>query len=124
MFRYNTTIQPPAAFVQVTLLDPITGLSVQKPGKLDTGASITVLPESVVTTLRLKAVSEGFVTGFNGKGTLRPLYYVAMEIAGYNIPLVEVTSAQRSDFLLGRDVLNQFILTLDGKALTFYLHDP
>jgi len=55
VFRYNTTIHPPAAFVQVTLLDPITGLSVQEPGKLDT---------------------------------------------------------------------NQFILTLDGKALTFDLRDP
>jgi predicted aspartyl protease len=124
VFRYNTTIQPPAAFVQVTLLDPITGLSAQKPGKLDTGASITVLPESVVTTLRLKAVSEGFVTGFDGKGSLCPLYYIAMEIAGYNIPIVEATSAERSDALLGRNVLNQFILTLDGKALTFDLRDP
>jgi len=55
---------------------------------------------------------------------LRPLYYIAMEIAGYNIPLVEVTAVQRSDVLLGRDVLNQFILTLDGKALTFDLRDP
>ncbi len=124
MFRYDTTIKPPAAFVQVTLFDPITGLSVQKPGKLDTGASITVLPESVVTTLRLKAVSEGFVTGFDGKGSLCPLYYIAVEIAGYDIPIIEVTSAQRSDVLLGRDILNQFILTLDGKALTFYLRDP
>lgn len=124
MFRYNTIIQPPAAFVQVTLFDPITGLSVQKPGKLDTGASITVLPESVVTTLRLKVVSEGLITGFDGKGSLRPLYYIAMEIAEYKIPLVEVTSAERSDVLLGRDVLNQFILTLDGKALTFDLRDP
>ena len=95
MFRYDAAIQPPAAFVQVTLLDPITGLSVQKPSKLDTGASITVLPESVVTTLRLKAVSEGFVTGFDSKGSLRPLYYIAMEIAGYNIPIVEATSAER-----------------------------
>lgn len=124
MFRYNTTLQPPAAFVQVTLLDPITGLSVQKPGKLDTGASTTVLPASVVTTLRLKAVSEGFVTGFDSKGSLRPLYYIAMEIAGHSIPLVEVTSAERSDVLLGRNVLNQFIITLDGKALTFDLRDP
>jgi len=53
VFRYNTTVKPPAAFVQVILFDPITGISVQQPGKLDTGASITVLPESVVTTLRL-----------------------------------------------------------------------
>lgn len=124
MFRYDTTIQPPAAFVQVSLFDPITGTSVQQRGKLDTGASITVLPESVVKTLRLRAVSEGFVRGFDGRGTLRPLYYVAMEIAGYNIPFVEVTAVQRSGVLLGRDVLNQFFLTLDGKALTFDLRDP
>jgi predicted aspartyl protease len=124
VFRYDTTIKPPTAFVQVTLFDPVTGISAQQPGKLDTGARITVLPESIVTALRLKSISEGHVTGFDGKGTSRPLYYIAMEIAGYNIPLVEVTAAQRSDVLLGRDVLNQFILTLNGKALTFDLRDP
>jgi hypothetical protein len=32
--------------------------------------------------------------------------------------------AARNDVLLGRNVLNRFVITLDGKALTFEMKDP
>ena len=62
--------------------------------------------------------------GYDGVETIRPLYYVALEVADYRIPIVEVTVSPRQDALLGRDVLNHFILTLNGKEHTFELQDP
>jgi len=38
--------------------------------------------------------------------------------------MLEVVSAPRSDVLLGRDVLNQFNISLRGKDLTFEIEDP
>jgi hypothetical protein len=38
--------------------------------------------------------------------------------------MVEIAASPRQDVLLGRDVLNHFILTLNGKDLTFELRDP
>jgi hypothetical protein len=52
------------------------------------------------------------------------LYYVALEVTGYHISMVEGTTSPRRDVLLGRDVLNHFTLTLNGKDLTFELQDP
>jgi hypothetical protein len=43
---------------------------------------------------------------------------------GYTLQDIEVTASPRRDVLLGRDVLNHFILTLNGKDLTFDLKDP
>jgi hypothetical protein len=39
-------------------------------------------------------------------------------------PFVEVVAAPIPYAILGRDVLNHFILTLNGKGLTFELQDP
>ncbi len=43
---------------------------------------------------------------------------------GLLIPILETVSAPRHDVLLGRDVLNQFDITLKGKNLTFEMVDP
>ena len=47
-----------------------------------------------------------------------------MLLADFVILNAEVVAANRNDMLLGRDVLQNFILTLDGKAETFDLIDP
>ena len=44
--------------------------------------------------------------------------------ADFVILNAEVVAAGRNDMLLGRDVLQNFILTLDGKTETFELVDP
>jgi hypothetical protein len=55
---------------------------------------------------------------------LLPTYSVTFEVEEYVVQDVEVAASPRRDILLGRDVLNRFILTLDGKSLTFDLKDP
>lgn len=85
---------------------------------------MTVIPRDIVTALHLEQMGDVLCQGYDGVETPRPLYYVALEVIDYHIPMVEVTVSPRQDVLLGRDVLNHFILTLDGKDLTFELQDP
>ncbi len=46
MPRYDTEVTPPAAFVQVQIANPTTGASQPLSVKLDTGASVSVIPGS------------------------------------------------------------------------------
>jgi len=124
VFRYETRVIPPAPFVETQVINPLTGETSHLPGKLDTGAAMTVIPTDVVSALHLEQMGDVLCQGYDGIETPRPLYYVALEVAGYHIPMVEVTVSPRRDVLLGRDVLNHFILTLNGKDLTFELQDP
>lgn len=124
MPAYDTRMTPPAAFVDIQVTNPATGASQQVRAKLDTGAAGTVLPDVVVAALGLRPEGEALCYGYDRVPVWRPTYYVAIELAGYRIPIVEVVASPREDALLGRDVLNHFVITFNGKALTFELQDP
>ena len=121
---YNTETVPPAAFVQVQVTNPTTGDSHQLPAKLDTGASVSVIPDEVVETLSLPPRGEARFYAFDGSSSVRHIFYIDLEMEGYHMSRLEVTSSRRRDALLGRDVLNQFIITFNGKDLTFEITDP
>jgi hypothetical protein len=51
-------------------------------------------------------------------------YYVNISTNGFRFELVKVLSSQRTNALLGRDILNRFKITLDGKSLAIRVSDP
>jgi len=124
MPRYNIEVAPPAAFVQVQVTNPATGTSQGLPAKLDTGASMSVIPETIANALALPPRSEARFYAFDGSSSVRHIFHIDLEVEGHRIPFLEVTSSSRKDMLLGRDVLNQFTITFNGKDLTFEITDP
>jgi len=124
MYSYDTSERPPVAVVMVQVTDPTTGRQTSLPGKLDTGAAMSVLPTATVIALGLTARGDVWVAGFDDRATRLPVYFVTLEVAGCTIEMLRVTEASRRQMLLGRDVLNHFVATLDGKNLTFNLVDP
>jgi len=124
MFRFDTKSKPPAAYVDVQITHPETGTSQTMPAKLDTGAARTVIPASVADALNLEIMGKILAQGFDKSPDWYRVYYVALEVAGVHLPMVEAIATARKDVLLGRDVLNRFIITLNGKDLTFEMKDP
>lgn len=124
MPRYNADVTPPAAYVQVQVTNPTTGASRRLPAKLDTGASLSVIPDAVVEALSLPPRSEARFYAFDGSSSVRHIFHIDLEVEEQHMSLLEVTSSSRQDMLLGRDVLNQFIITFNGKDLTFEIVDP
>lgn len=125
MPRYDDSLTPPAPFVDVIVIHP-SDASNTAPlrGKLDTGADLSAIHESSAIQLRLPA--RGTVTGRDYKGeiTTHMAYSISLEIDGLRLDNVKVIATSRTDVLLGRNVLNQFIITLNGKTLTFDMEDP
>jgi predicted aspartyl protease len=120
MPSYSTFLKPPGPVATVRIIDPETGAGSQEfPGKLDTGADLTVIPEMLALQLTLPPWGHVRARGFDGSYARHPIYYVRLVVQGFLLPRVRCMSAQREDALLGRDVLNQFIITLDGKKLEF-----
>lgn len=122
---YDTNFNPPAPVADVTVIHPITGSnSSTLRGKLDSGADVTVIPDRLVAQLQITPKGRIWTRGYDGTYSRRPVYYVQLTVEGFDLPIVRCVAVDRENVLLGRNVLNRFIITLDGKNLTFELQDP
>lgn len=87
---------------------------------VDSGASGTTIPTSVVSELALRKISEARVSGAIGSAEPRSVYVVDLDFVGVllsNHPVVAL--AEKEYALIGRDILNRYVTTLNGPALEF-----
>lgn len=119
IFPYSNTYRPPAPVIPAVIssLDDPTR-SVTHEAKIDTGADITTVPMFLIDPLNLVPAREVLAIGFNNTDARRLTYYVNLHLAGYDFFPIEVMSSAGNDFLIGRDILNEWVLTLDGKNRT------
>ena len=110
-FPYSRQFEPPAPVVEITL---------RARGEhtllvlIDTGADASMLP---IAALRANArfVEKHRIIPVFGRAYTVDLYAVDIYLAGFQIPAVEVVALMGNDEpLIGRDVLNHLIVTLDG----------
>jgi predicted aspartyl protease len=124
--KYNDALlSPPGPMVDITVrplgqLQPTATL----PAQLDTGADLTLIPPFVADDLQLVPEYSILIAGYDGTEAKRMAYLVDLEIAGYRLESVKVVAAPLDFPVLGRDALNHFIITLNGKTLTFEMQDP
>jgi predicted aspartyl protease len=118
-YSYSQQISPPAPFVHVSLACPETKAEIADlPAQLDTAADRTVIPAELVDRLGLAPLDEIHVGGFGGQILLVRTYRIAVAIRGCQAKLVEVIAHSEEPFiLLGRDLLNDRQLFLDGPGL-------
>lgn len=118
-YGYFRGFTPPAPFVYVTLQNPFTGAREgNAPAQLDTAADRTLLPETLVRKLGLPVVDSLRIGGVGGIEQDMPLHPVLLGV--HDLPFLRVrvvSSPGESWVLLGRDVLNEYRMLLDGPGL-------
>ena len=125
MPRYSADFDPPAPVLDFTAYCPVDhGRTASVRGELDSGAEISVLPQRLVDELHLMPRRVMIAQSYDGTQSQWATYMVDVEVEGYLVKDVEVIALPRQDAILGRDLLNRFIITLNGKELTFEVIDP
>ncbi len=119
MYNYDTSVVPPAASLPVQITNPETGVAINMLAKIDSGAAMSVLPQTAVAGLALEPTGDILASGYDRKMTLLPTYNVTVAVANYTIQDVELIASPRAYVLLGRDILNHFILTLEWQKPHF-----
>ncbi|MFL5803952.1 MAG: hypothetical protein ACJ8CR_19685 [Roseiflexaceae bacterium] len=109
----------PAPALEIQAISPVTGRQRAIRAKLDTGADGSIIPEELAADLALASQGQFLTIDYFGMPRLSSSYRVDFIVDGRQFVDLEVTTAPLGYVLLGRDVLNHLILTLDGPQLHF-----
>jgi len=123
IFPYETAELPPAPYIDLQVSAPHrseTRRSMR--AKLDSGASLTVIPQSLVREWNLATHEGARVRAYDGTPRTRPIYHVDLRIGARWFLNIRVIASKRRNILLGRNVLNQFSITHDGPHQTVRIH--
>ena len=115
-FPYDTKRTPPAPLLLLRVGLPQTEPATAVAALVDSGADITVLPEGLPETLGLPQIGEVAVHGVGDAVRRVPVYAAELKAVGWR-GIVEVAGIG-GESLLGRDVLNAWIVMLDGPRQT------
>lgn len=113
---------------------PVLSIDLSAPGRpqptvslsalIDTGADITLLPLEHLTRLGARFINDARVRGLFGSRQSVGIYAVTIRIGPQQIHAVRVAGVSSlEDAILGRDVLAQIVITLNGPAETLELHE-
>lgn len=84
---------------------------------VDSGADGTILPENVLVQLHAPYIESRYMTGVTGKREVVELFLVSIRICTHQIDGIRAVVAENgSNALIGRDVMNNLIITLNGLA--------
>jgi hypothetical protein len=121
---YSHVFFPAVPALEIRFAEPSTGKRTQLlHAPLDTGSDSTVAPLTLLRGLGAHPTRREQVRSLWGGYRMVRLYKVALIVADIHIPDLEVVGSDDNDLLLGRDVLNQLRLLLDGPAETVELLD-
>jgi Retroviral aspartyl protease len=116
-YRKNRQCTYPAPFVTVKLSSPVDLDLGDKvcdiDGLIDSGADITVMPEKYLEYIGVPITGYESITFGDGSTESQPLFYVNIEMAGESHDL-QVTLWEKDFALLGRDILNKYVIELNG----------
>ncbi len=115
---YDASYVPPMPVVDVTVQDIVTGSrSEPMTAIVDSGADGCLVPIKVIQDLNLFPVRKAMMRGVSGVGHSVDIYLVSMRIGPIAVNGIRVIGdRQGNELIIGRDVLNQLIVTLNGLA--------
>ncbi|MEM7532431.1 MAG: retroviral-like aspartic protease family protein [Chloroflexota bacterium] len=117
-FDYDPQHVPSAPFIDIYVYTKSKPEKMQKISLMvDTGADATILPIQLLQQIKAPMTRMGTLTGIHGIRKSTRLYRIALQVGDYTLNRVEVASSEGwSQAVLGRDVLNHLVLTLDGPT--------
>jgi predicted aspartyl protease len=103
--------------VEMILTSPDTGKSVVLTALVDSGADATILPLQILQQVGAKYLKTSYLRTGDERRIVVNLYRVSIQLAAQRVQSVRAVGFKvPTEAVLGRDVLNHFIVTLNGLA--------
>lgn len=114
---YDSRFDPAMPMVELTFSGLVEGQTVRRMAMVDSGADATLLSQSDLQQLGAELIGWGRMVGVSGISQRIPIYAVKLAIGQIDLGTVRVLGYRtNAEPIVGRDVLNQLIVTLNGLA--------
>ncbi len=128
-YRYDNHFHPPSPVLNIELRSPDNpdeSRMINIPGQLDTGSDGTLIPMNLIEELGLCQVDEILVGGYDTDENdmeLRPIFSASITINPLSSFIAQVLPEYKEkDYaLIGRDIINKMLITLDGPRNQMYI---
>ncbi len=117
-YQYDTSYDPAAPVVPIGL-SPSGELDARRQvaALLDSGADATMIPVDILTSAGARFVEQRQMRGIVGEAVRVNLYLTAVHVGNHTIHGIRaIGMASGSESIIGRDVLNQLEINLNGLA--------
>jgi predicted aspartyl protease len=117
-YLFDETKSPSMPVMDVKVIEPSSGVTVGPLSALvDTGADGTLVPKHLREDMGAIPIGRGLLRWLWDESRHVQIYLVRLEIGPHVLRGVHVAGIPNSkDFILGRNVLNHFVFTVDGPA--------
>ncbi|MDY7077876.1 MAG: aspartyl protease family protein [Chloroflexota bacterium] len=117
-YSYSADYAPSMPVVDVTLVAPHSGEEIgPELALVDSGADGTLIPVDLLEQIGLVSIATGRLIWLWRESLPVSIYIVRIKIGPYVLPRVHVAGVPTgTDLVLGRNVLNQMVVTLNGPA--------
>ena len=116
-FDYDRNYFPAFPVVEMHVVATTGGQKQTVIGLIDSGSDATQIPQQILLAIGARQIDRRWVRDLYGIRHPAPIYGVQIEIGDLLLPGIEVIGRPGIDeIIVGRDVLNQLIVTLNGLA--------
>ncbi|MEZ4622948.1 MAG: retropepsin-like aspartic protease [Caldilineaceae bacterium] len=122
-FDYDSAYSPAAPVVGVEIGTEHSAETRLVSALVDSGADATLLPKDLLTQLKAQPVDVRNLRTVTGARITVKLYRVQLRIGPHLLRNIRAVGIEPTEgAIVGRDVLNQLTVTLDGPAMVSEIH--
>ncbi|MGB0388283.1 MAG: aspartyl protease family protein [Ardenticatenaceae bacterium] len=118
-YLYSTTYDPPAPVIEIKVRSTGRKNFGSLTALIDSGADATMIPIDVLKQVGARYLRTLQMRGITGLASRVDTYLVVVRIGPHTIYGIRaIAMPPHSEGIIGRDVLNQLVVTLNGLATT------
>jgi len=117
-FDYDFAYRPPAPVIPIDITNPDDGsLSLRVQALIDSGSDATLIPLAVLQRIGAYSGEQVSFRGVTGSRVIADAFRVVIHLpVGISYGIRAIATRGSEEIILGRDVLNQWRITLDGPG--------
>ena len=115
-YPYDSSYNPAMPFVELSVGRLRGQIELTLPALVDSGADATIIPIRYLQRIRVRQSEKKWMRGMAGGRYRVTLYPLFLQIGSQTMYVPVVGDELYDEVIVGRDVLNQMVVTLNGLA--------